>query len=174
MKLLVTGAAGMLGGDVVDAALAAGHEAVAVDLPDADLTDADDAGNLVRTHRPDAVIHCAAYTDVDGAEAAEDLAFAVNADAAGNVGRAAAAIGKRIVHVSTDYVFDGGNPAGYAESDSPHPLSAYGRSKLAGELKVAASGRRHAVVRSAWLFGPRGGNFVDTMLRLAGEREEVA
>src|SRR4051794_41871426 len=110
MKLLVTGAAGMLGGDVVDAALAAGHEAVAVDLPDADLTDADDAGNLVRTHRPDAVIHCAAYTDVDGAEAAEDLAFAVNADAAGNGGRAAAAIGKRIAPVSTHHVFDRGNP----------------------------------------------------------------
>jgi dTDP-4-dehydrorhamnose reductase len=123
--------------------------------------------------RPDAVISCAAWTDVDGAEAQESAATAVNGAGAGNVARAAAEAGARMVHVSSDYVFDGASAEPYVERSPTRPLSAYGRSKLAGELAVREAGGRHAIVRTAWVFGPGGRNFVDTMLALAAERDEV-
>jgi dTDP-4-dehydrorhamnose reductase len=126
------------------------------------------------------VLNCAAWTDVDGAESHREQAHAVNADGAGNLARASTAAGVRLVHVSTDYVFDGearrdrdGAPRPYVESDPTGPRSAYGASKLAGEQQVLAASPRHTVVRSSWLFGLGGRNFAETMLRLAGEREEV-
>ena len=119
------------------------------------------------------VINCAAWTDVDGAEEAEEAAMAVNGTGAGNVAAAAAAVGASVVYVSTDYVFDGAKGAPYVESDQPAPLSAYGRTKLAGEEATAAANKRHFVVRSSWLFGIGGGNFVETMLRLAADHGEV-
>ncbi len=173
MKLLVTGAAGMLGRDVMLAAGNAGHDVVGFGRTELDITDATALAKKFDLERPDVVINCAAWTDVDGAEAAEQEAFAVNGTGAGHVAAAAAAVGASIVYVSSDYVFDGAKAAPYVESDQPAPLSAYGRTKLAGEEATVAANKRHFVVRSAWLFGIGGPNFVETMLRLAGSGNEV-
>jgi dTDP-4-dehydrorhamnose reductase len=175
VRLLVTGAAGMLGHRVVDDARARGWEVVGIDLPDADLTDPTAAQDVAEEHAPDAVVHCAAYTDVDGAEEHEARALAVNADASANIAAAAAMLGARIVAVSTDYVFDGtltGRP--YVESDPTAPLGAYGRTKLAGEQAIAGHNPDHAIARTAWLFGVGGKSFPDTMLKAAETRDEVA
>jgi dTDP-4-dehydrorhamnose reductase len=124
MRLLVTGAAGMLGHEVVAAGERFGHEVAAWDLPECDLTDFDATLEAVRRLDPRAVVNCAAYTNVDGAESDEPTAERVNADAAGNVARACAACGARLVHVSTDYVFDGSKRAPWLESDQVAPLGA--------------------------------------------------
>lgn len=173
MKLLVTGAAGMLGRDVMLAAGNAGHEVVGFGRAELDVTNPDALGRKFDLERPDVVINCAAWTDVDGAEEAEEAAFAVNGRGGGNVAAAANEIEARVLHVSTDYVFDGAKGAPYVESDQPAPLSAYGRTKLAGEEAVAAANKRHFIVRSAGLFGIGGRNFVDTMLRLSESQNEV-
>jgi dTDP-4-dehydrorhamnose reductase len=167
----------MLGHRVVADAAARGWDAVGVDLPDGDLTDPAVAQDLVEEHAPDVVVHCAAFTDVDGAEANESLALAVNADASANIAAAAAMVGARIVAVSTDYVFDGKMPSHaarpYVESDPTSPLGAYGRTKLAGEQAVIGHNPDHAIARTAWLFGVGGRNFPDTMLKAAETRDEV-
>jgi dTDP-4-dehydrorhamnose reductase len=173
MKLLVTGAAGMLGRDVMLAAGNAGHDVVGFGRAELDITDAAGLAKKFDLERPDVVINCAAWTDVDGAEAAEEAAFAVNGAGAGNVAAAAAEVGASVVYVSSDYIFDGLKGAPYVESDQVAPLSAYGRTKLAGEEATIAANKRHFVVRSAWLFGIGGPNFVETMLRLAGSGNEV-
>ena len=171
MRLLVTGSAGMLGTDVVAAADAAGHDVVALPRAELDLIDATAVRAALAGARPDAVVNCAAWTAVDAAETAEAQATAINGDAVGHLAVAARDVGAHLVHVSTDYVFDGSAREPYVESDSTNPQSAYGRSKLAGERKMDLA--RGAVVRASWLFGPHGRNFVRTMLRLAGERGEV-
>ncbi len=185
MRILVSGAAGMLGHDVLRAGARAGHELVGVDLPQIDITDPASVEQMMRSLRGepgslDALINCAAWTDVDGAETHPREAHAVNAGGAGNLARAAAEIDIPLVHVSTDYVFDGRAPRGsdgqeraYVESDPTGPSSVYGQTKLAGEQRVLGASVRHAVVRSAWLFGTDGHNFAQTMLRLAGERDAV-
>jgi dTDP-4-dehydrorhamnose reductase len=173
LKVLVTGAAGMLGQEVVAAAREAGHAVVACDRGMLDVTDPEAVRARLVAERPDAAVNCAAYTDVDGAEAERAAAFRLNAEAPGFVAAAAAEVGAKVLHVSSDYVFDGEKGGPYVESDVPRPLSAYGESKLAGEAPVAGGNPRHFVVRSAWLFGPGGRNFVDTMLRLGRERGEV-
>jgi dTDP-4-dehydrorhamnose reductase len=180
MKLLVTGALGMLAFDVLRVAEAAGHELLAIDLPELDITDAAAVDAYFERQRPDAAINCAAWTDVDGAEAHPDAARAVNAVGAGALAEAAARHGAALLHISTDYVFTGqapldaaGQPRSFLESDPTGPLSVYGKTKLEGELLVLGASPRHTVVRSAWLFGVNGRNFVDTMLRLAGERDSV-
>jgi dTDP-4-dehydrorhamnose reductase len=175
VRLLVTGAAGMLGHRVVTDARARGHEVVGIDLAEADLTDALEARTAVADVAPDAVVHCAAWTDVDGAESREELALRVNRDASHNIAAAAAEIGARVVAVSTDYVFDGtltGRP--YVESDATAPIGAYGRTKLAGEQAVMAANPNHAIARTAWLFGAGGKSFPGTMLKLAADRDAVA
>lgn len=159
----MVGAAGMLGQDVVRAA---GAEAVPLTRADLDVTDADAVRAALRGAT---VINCAAYTDVDGAESDPEAAHAVNARGAQNVAEAAA----RVVYVSTDYVFDGSKSSPYVESDPVNPLSAYGRSKLAGERATLTAGPHSLVVRTSWLFGPGGGNFVETMLRAAEERDTL-
>jgi dTDP-4-dehydrorhamnose reductase len=164
----------MLGHEVVAAARRLGQETEGWDLPECDLTDAAATLDAVGRLAPDAVVNCAAYTNVDGAESDEATAERVNADAAGNLARACAASGARLVHVSTDYVFDGSKREPWVESDQVAPLGAYGRTKLHGEEQVAAELEDHAIVRSAWMFGPHGPNFVSTMLRLASERDEVS
>ncbi|MGV1050207.1 MAG: dTDP-4-dehydrorhamnose reductase [Solirubrobacterales bacterium] len=173
MKLLVTGAAGMLGRDVMLAAGNAGHDVVGFGHAELDVTDAAGLEKKLDLEHPDVVLNCSAWTDVDGAETAEEAAFAVNGAAAGGVAAAAAGIGAAVVYVSTDYVFDGAKGVPYVESDQPAPLSAYGRTKLAGEEATAAANKRHFVVRSAGLFGIGGPNFVETMLRLATLQNEV-
>jgi dTDP-4-dehydrorhamnose reductase len=185
MLILITGAAGMLGHDVQRVAERAGHELVLVDLPELDITDEAAVGafferTLADLGTIDGVLNCAAWTDVDGAETNERQAHAVNADGAGNLARAAAELGTPLLQISTDYVFDGaapldgaGRPRPYVESDPTGPRSVYGRTKLDGERQVLAASPRHTVVRTAWLYGVDGRNFVDTMLRLAGERDAV-
>ncbi len=173
MKVLVTGAAGMLGGDVLLAAGNAGHDVVGFGRIELDVTDPQALASKFELERPDVVINCAAWTDVDGAEEAEEAAMVVNGTAAGQVAAAAAEVGASVVYVSSDYVFDGTKGAAYVETDQPSPLSAYGRTKLAGEEATAAVNKRHFVVRSSWLFGIGGSNFVETMLRLASTQNEV-
>ncbi len=174
MRVLITGAAGMLGRDVEEVARHAGHDVVALARADLDITDAGAVHHAVAVVAPDTVINCAAWTDVDGAEAEEVLATEVDGDGAGHVAAAATAAGAFVVSVSTDYVFDGREREPYVESDPTAPLGAYGRSKLAGERAVAtAAPERHAIVRTSWLFGAHGPNFVATMLRLAGARDEL-
>ena len=174
MRILITGALGMLGVDVEAAATAAGHETVAHPRAELDITDLAAVAEAVAVARPDAVINCAAYTDVDGAERDPDGAHAVNGAGAGHVATAAAQAGAWVIHVSTDYVFDGAKRTPYVESDVTAPASVYGASKLAGELAVAAAAPdTHTIVRTSWLFGAGGPCFPATMLRLAGERDEL-
>jgi dTDP-4-dehydrorhamnose reductase len=173
MKVLVTGAGGMLGRDVVLAAGNAGHDVVGFGRTELDVTDPKALTAKFELERPDVVINCAAWTDVDGAEESEQAALAVNGTAAGHAAAAAAAVGASVVYVSSDYVFDGSKGAPYVETDQTAPLSAYGRTKLAGEEATAAANKRHFVVRSSWLFGIGGSNFVETMLRLASTQNEV-
>jgi dTDP-4-dehydrorhamnose reductase len=174
MRLLVTGAGGMLGRAVVEAATRLGHDVHAATRADLDVTDAAAARSAVLGARAQAVINCAAYTDVDGAETDWANAEAVNCTGAGNVAAAAAKAGASIVHVSTDYVFDGSKREPWLESDPTGPLGVYGETKLGGEHAVAAATANHAIVRTAWLFGAGGKNFVDTMLGLGAQRDEVA
>jgi len=173
MKVLVTGAAGMLGHDVMLAAGNAGHQVVGFGRAELDIADEAMASAKIEGERPDVVINCAAWTDVDGAEENEEEATAINGAGAGNVAAAAATVGASVVYVGSDYVFDGSKGAPYVETDQTAPLSAYGRSKLAGEEETRAANKRHFVVRSAWLFGIGGPNFVETMLRLAADHGEV-
>jgi dTDP-4-dehydrorhamnose reductase len=174
MKLLITGAAGMLGTDVQVAALAAGHEVVALARAELDIGDHDAVTAAVAQARPDAVLNCAAYTNVDRAEADPDAAGAVNASGPGFLAEAAAAAGAWVVHVSTDYVFDGTKGSPYVESDPTGPRSVYGSTKLLGEHAVAiAAPQTHTIVRSSWLFGTGGPCFPATMLRLAAEHDTL-
>jgi dTDP-4-dehydrorhamnose reductase len=163
----------MLGRDVMLAAGNAGHDVVGFGHSELDVTDAATVEKKLGLERPDVVINCAAWTDVDGAEEAEEAAMAVNGTGAGNLAAAAAAVDASIVYVSSDYVFDGAKGTPYVEEDQPAPLSAYGRTKLAGEEATAAANKRHFVVRSAGLFGIGGANFVETMLRLTTTQNEV-
>ena len=178
MRLMVSGASGMLGHDVMRAGRRAGHELAGLAHGELDVTDGEAVDRAVARVRPEAIVNCAAWTDVDGAETHRRQAHAVNADGAGNLARAAASAGVPLVHVSTDYVFSGeapldarGVPRPYLESDPTGPRSVYGQSKLAGEHQVLVASAAHTIVRSSWLFGVDGHNFVATMLRLAGEQQ---
>jgi dTDP-4-dehydrorhamnose reductase len=170
---MVTGAGGMLGRDVIAAFEAHGHEVVALDRSELDITDGPRVDRIVGIVEPDAIVNCAAYTDVDGAESHEREAMEINDTGAGLLAVAAGTVGAKIVYPSTDYVFDGFREDPYVESDLPHPLSAYGRTKLAGETSVAVANSRHLIVRTSWLFGVGGKNFVETMLRIGAEQPEV-
>jgi dTDP-4-dehydrorhamnose reductase len=170
MKILLTGKNGQVGFEL-QRALAVLGEVVAVDQHECDLSDADAIRRLVTEVRPQVIVNPAAYTAVDKAESEPHLALAVNGAAPGVFGEAAAALGALVVHFSTDYVFDGNKPGAYLESDVPNPQSVYGKTKLAGECALQASGADHLIFRTSWVFGAHGGNFAKTMLRLAGERE---
>lgn len=180
MRLLVTGAGGMLGQDVQRATRAAGHQLTAAGSDELDITDTRAVEAAFARVKPEAVVNCAAWTDVDGAQSHREQAHAVNADGPRNLAMAAAWERVPLVHVSTDYVFSGhapvdssGAPRAYVESDPTGPRSVYGQTKLEGEREVLAASPRHVVARSSWLFGVGGRNFADTMLRLASEREAV-
>lgn len=175
MRMLITGADGMLGTDLQRAAADAGLDAVACDRSRLDIADRDATGALIRSAAPDVVVNCAAWTDVDGAESSISAALAVNGAGAGNVAAAAASCGAWTIQVSSDYVFDGAKREPYVESDPVAPLSMYGRSKLEGELAVAREAPdSHTIVRSSWLFGTGGSCFPKTILRLASERSTIS
>jgi dTDP-4-dehydrorhamnose reductase len=173
-RMVVVGATGMLGQRVADVARVHGWDVVEAPRAAFDLTDLQSTTVWLERTSPSVVVNCAAYTDVDAAEEHEDDALAVNGEGAGNLAKATAAIGARIVHVSTDYVFAGDAAQPYREDDPVDPQGAYGRTKLAGERLVAEHNPDHLICRTAWLFGAGGGNFVDTMLRLAADRDEVS
>jgi dTDP-4-dehydrorhamnose reductase len=169
VRLLVTGAGGQLGHDVVRAAGAAGDEVLAADHGTLDVTDRDAVLGAITTWRPDVVIHAAAWTAVDACEGDPERAHAVNALAVRWVVEACDRSGAHLVHVSTDYVFDGTLDRPYHEWDDTNPQSVYGASKLAGEREALALGPAATVVRTSWLCGEHGGNMVKTVLRLAKE-----
>ena len=163
----------MLGRDVALAARAVNHEPIALGHDELDVLDREAVERCMIENNARAVINCAAWTDVDGAETHRDEAITVNGTGAGIVAAAAAALNAPVIYPSSDYVFDGSREDGYVESDETNPLSAYGQSKLAGEEETAGANARHYVVRSSWLFGVNGRNFVDTMLGLADVQDEV-
>jgi dTDP-4-dehydrorhamnose reductase len=168
--ILVIGAHGMLGRDIM---VLAGDQARGVDIDEIDITSLESTERIIRTLKPEIVINCAAYTDVDGCESNVEKAMQVNGEGVAHLAMATREIGARLVHVSTDYVFDGGKGSPYVEGDAPCPLGIYGESKLAGEMN-ATFNPDHLIVRTQWLYGLHGKNFVETMLRLALEKDELA
>ncbi|MCY0869251.1 MAG: dTDP-4-dehydrorhamnose reductase, partial [Firmicutes bacterium] len=164
MKILVTGAGGQVGTELL-ASAAVAHELRGVTHAELDIADEGAVGALVRSWQPDAIIHAAAYTAVDRAETDADTAWRVNAMGSRNVAVAAEAVGARVCYISTDYVFDGRSDEPYHEYADTNPQSVYGRSKRAGEWLVQTLCRRWFVVRTAWVYGLGGGNFVKTMLK---------
>lgn len=173
MKVLVTGHAGILGRALCRILREAGNDVVGFDLPQMDVADAGRVAAVVGRERPDVVINCAAFTRVDECESQRELCFAVNAAGAGNVAAAAAEAEARLIHLSTDYVFDGKAREPYAEEAEPQPLSVYGESKLAGEREVAAAAADYVIVRTAALFGVGGVSFVSKVLARAKAGEAL-
>ena len=172
-KVIVTGADGQLGRAInLQYAGSGEYELINTDVGDLDITDIDKVMKFVREIRPYAIINCAAYTAVDACEKEEDRAFRINAIGPRNLSIAATETGAKLMHVSTDYVFDGNGTRPYVETDPTGPQGAYGRTKLAGENFVREFGDRHYIVRTAWLYGD-GKNFVKTMLRLAETHDQV-
>ena len=172
-KVLLIGADGMLGGELKER-LEKDYEVYGTTLETLDITDKEAVMAKAKEVNPYFIINCAAYTNVDGCEVNEDLAKAVNGTAVGNISEAAKAVDATFIHISTDYVFDGKLPVeeAYSEKMSPNPVSAYGRTKLLGE-ENAAKAEKYYILRTAWLYGVGGKNFVKTMLRLSKERDEV-
>ncbi|TWH45271.1 dTDP-4-dehydrorhamnose reductase [Sporomusa sp. KB1] len=170
MKILVTGANGQLGREV--ARQGSEHELILTDYDTLNITDGVAVAKCMQDSKPDAVIHCAAYTNVDGAEADEDGAFRVNVIGAQNLAAGCLETGARLVYVSTDYVFDGAGNQAYREFDAVNPQTVYGRTKWQGEEMVRQLLGQHYIVRTAWLYG-EGNNFVRTMLRLADEQDTL-
>jgi len=173
MRILVAGAAGMLAREVIGAGERRGHEVTALGRPELDITDPTSIDEAMADSAPEAVINCAAWSDVDGAEDDERGATAVNDTGAALLAAGAARIGASVLYPSSDYVFDGTKYAPYLEDDMPAPLSAYGRTKHGGEVSVTAANNCHFIVRSSWLYGIGGKNFVETMLRIGREQPEV-
>lgn len=168
--ILVVGANGMLGQDLM---ALLGERARGVDLAEIDITSLESVERVLKALRPSVVVNCAAYTDVDGCEANVETAMQVNGEGVGYLAMVTREIGARLVQVSTDYVFDGSKGSPYEEYDPPKPLSIYGESKLAGEMN-ASFNPDHLIVRTQWLYGLHGKNFVETMIRLAGEKDELS
>jgi dTDP-4-dehydrorhamnose reductase len=175
LRIAVTGAHGQVVSALLDRAAqpASGIEVVALARPALDLEQPETIAPALRAARPNILISAAAFTAVDAAETARDQAMAINGVAPGVLAAEAARTGAPIIHLSTDYVFDGRKPGPYVESDPTHPATVYGETKLAGERAVAAANPAHAVVRTAWVYAPQGKNFVLTMLRLAETRERL-
>ena len=173
MNLLVTGCRGMLGQDLVPRLKEAGFELRCVDIAEMDITKREVVLDHVGAVKPALVINCAAYTAVDKAESEQEQAFAVNRDGPGNLAKACSKQGVPLVHISTDYVFDGQSNRAYREDDSANPIGVYAQSKWEGEEEVRKRLDKHIIVRTSWLFGFYGNNFVKTILRLAGERDQL-
>lgn len=172
MKILITGAKGQLGIDVVNS-FTKDNDVVGTDVDTFDITNIDSTINFLRETKPDLTINCAAYTNVDGCEENIDTAYKVNAIGARNLAVASLETGSRLIHISTDFVFDGNTQAPYIEFDNTNPISIYGRSKLAGENFIKEICPKHFILRTAWLYGKNGNNFVKTMLKLSEEKKVI-
>jgi len=173
MRILLFGASGQVGTEFLSLATSQDVEVVAPDQGALDLADNDAIAGVIAQGSWSAVVNAAAFTDVERAESEEETAFAVNGKAPAQLAIETGRLGIPLIHISTDYVFDGRKGAPYVEQDVPAPLNAYGRSKLAGERGVAAGNPRHLILRTSWVYSPYGRNFVRTILRLAGERDRL-
>lgn len=173
MRIAVFGADGQVGRALSRVAAARGIALAAFDRAEADVTDATALNAALARARATVAVNAAAYTAVDKAESEQDRAFAVNRDGAANLARAAGSLGIHVIHVSTDYVFDGAKRGAYVEDDPIAPLNVYGRSKAAGEDAVRAACAGAVILRTSWVYGREGANFVKTMLRLGAERDEL-
>lgn len=180
MKILVIGSHGMLGRDLVNRLSSlsdpqnSGNEVIAVDREHVDITHNEDTAKFIAQVKPDVIVNCAAFSNVDACETQISEAFAVNASGARNAALAGKQTGAKVIHISTDYVFDGTKNQPYIETDKPHPLSVYGKSKLEGELAVQEIGGNYVIIRTAWLFGPYRKNFVTTILELGRKNLSVS
>ncbi|MGE6667870.1 dTDP-4-dehydrorhamnose reductase [Paenibacillus xylanexedens] len=173
MKVLVTGASGQLGRDVVLLLEKEGHDVLACDRDQMNITDQAQCNEVISSYTPEVIIHCAAYTAVDAAETDTDDAYKVNAVGTRNVAVAAEKVGAKLIYISTDYVFDGQSTNPYQEYDDTNPQSVYGKSKRAGEWLVQSLCSKWFVVRTSWVYGLHGNNFVKTMLKLGQEKPKL-
>ena len=173
MKVLVTGANGQLGYDVVKELQKQNIECYGASRQDFDIVDFEATENFIKNYMPDAVIHCAAYTAVDKAEDEQGLCYLVNASATENIAKICKKINAKMLYISTDYVFDGTKDGFYEVDDEPNPINVYGKTKLLGEEAVQKILDKYFVVRISWVFGEHGNNFVKTMLRLGKEHKEI-
>lgn len=173
MRLLVTGKSGQVVSALIERGAVLGVDVIAVGRPEFDLADAEAGIAALAEAQPDVIVSAAAYTAVDKAESDQEAAQAINGTGPGVIAALAARLGVPVVHISTDYVFDGSNPAPYVENDPTNPLGVYGKTKLAGEEAVAAATPNHAILRTAWVYSPFGNNFLKTMLRVGAERPEL-
>lgn len=173
MKILVTGAKGMLGQDLIPLIMQNGWNVLATDAEDLDITDENKVLNFIKSEKPDYVVNCAAYTNVDAAEKETEIAFLVNYKGAENLAKASAKFDIPIIHISTDYVFNGTKNTPYEPDDKVNPINVYGESKLKGEQSVQTNNPKHYILRTSWLYGHKGKNFVETMLGLAKSNNEL-
>ncbi|MCG2757431.1 MAG: dTDP-4-dehydrorhamnose reductase, partial [Desulfobacteraceae bacterium] len=173
MKILVIGSKGQLGHELLIQGNNSGYEILPADLPDLDITDKTQVKHRLEKSQPSLVVNAAAYTNVDKAETEQNLAFAVNRDGPANLAEICALFKVPLIHISTDFVFDGKKSSPYIESDPASPLSIYGKSKQEGENEVRSRLKKHIILRTAWLYGVHGQNFVKTMLRLGKEKEVI-
>ena len=173
MKVLVTGVNGQLGYDVVKELEKRGHQAIGVDRKEMDLTSTQQIKECIENVKPEAIIHCAAYTAVDKAEDEEELCRRVNAIATKDIAECAKKLDIPMIYISTDYVFDGTKDGEYTEEDIPNPINVYGKTKHEGEVYVQEILDKFYIVRISWVFGENGNNFIDTMLRLSKERDSL-
>ncbi|WP_409344208.1 dTDP-4-dehydrorhamnose reductase [Paenibacillus sp. MBLB4367] len=173
MKVVVTGANGQLGKDLVDILLNKGFDVYGFGRAELDICNLEQCRQVLDSLRPDTIVHSAAYTAVDQAESDQDRAYQVNAFGTRNIAVCAERIGAKLVYISTDYVFDGTGQVPYKEYDSTNPIGVYGKSKHAGELLVSSLCHRYFIVRTSWVYGLHGNNFVKTMLKLGNERDSL-
>ena len=171
MRVLVTGAKGQLGYDVVKELEKRGHKAVGVDREEMDLTSTQQIKECIKNVNPEAIIHCGAYTLVDKAEEEKELCKRVNATSTKEIAKCSKELDIPMIYISTDYVFDGTKDGEYTEDDLPNPINVYGKTKYEGEVYVQEILEKYYIVRISWVFGDNGNNFVETMLRLSKKRE---
>jgi len=174
MKVLVTGADGQLGYDVVKKLNELNIEHIGVDKEDFDLTNEKETKGFILSYKPDIIVHCAAYTDVDQAELERELCYKVNVEGTRYVAEAAKELEAKMLYISTDYVFDGQGEEPFEVTDKPDPINYYGETKYQGEQKVQKLLEKYFIVRTSWVFGEKGDNFVKTMLKLGRERDEIS
>ncbi len=173
IKVVITGAKGMLGQDLSKILTEEKFLPIETDIHNMDITNYDEVRKVLEEKKPDFIIHGAAYTNVDGAQSDAETAFLINKDGTSNIAKASAEIGIPIVYISTDYVFDGTKNKPYLPKDKTCPINIYGESKLAGELAVQSLNPKHYIVRTSWLYGHNGKNFVETMINLASKQKEL-
>ncbi len=171
MKILVTGAKGMLGQDLCPILEDSGFDVIETDIDSMDITDIKSVENTIKQNNPDCIIHCAAYTNVDKAEEEQEIAFKINAKGTKNIAEISKKLNITVIYISTDYVFDGKKEGNYIPSDKPNPINIYGKSKLDGEKEIEKC-EKYYVIRTSWLYGHHGKNFVETMLSLK-DKEEI-